>query len=521
MLDKSIIEQLNSVFAILEGDYTLVAEVAANHPSHQELTDIISDIASCSTHIGYEVLAGESLKLYIRNNKNNEVSPFLFKAVPTGHEFSSLVIALLNFDGKGKNIPDELLQQKIKSLKGEHLIQSFISLSCTNCPEVVQALNIISILNPNIKHEIIDGAIYTSEADALGVQAVPSAFCNDKLIHVGKSSLGALIEKLESLFGTEELTVDITEKEFDVIVVGGGPAGASAAIYSARKGLNVAIIADRIGGQVKETVGIENLISTIYTTGNELADNLHKHITSYPISVFENRKVISATPTPKGHTLELQSKERFSAPAIIVATGAGWRKLNVPGEQEYIGRGVAFCPHCDGPFYKDKEVAVVGGGNSGIEAAIDLAGICKKVTVIEFMDTLKADKVLQEQAISRSNIEIITHHQVMEVVGNKEKVTSLQIKDRATNEIKSIDLSAVFVQIGLTANSLPFKGLVEMSAIGEIAIDEKCRTSAKGIYAAGDVSTVPYKQIIIAMGEGAKAGLSAFEDRINGTLAVN
>ena len=521
MLDKAISEQLNSVFSILEGDYTLVAEVATSHPSRQELIDIVSDVAACSTHIGYEVEAGDSLKLFIRDNNTDRVSPFTFKAVPTGHEFSTLVISILNFDGKGKNLPDELLQQKIKAIKGEHTIQSFISLTCTNCPEVVQALNLIALYNPSIRHEIIDGAIYTTEANELGVQAVPSVYCNRELIHVGKASLGVLIEKLEEQFGAEEVVLDTTVKEFDVIVVGGGPAGAAAAIYSARKGLNVAVIADRIGGQVKETVGIENLISTPYTTGNELAGNLRKHMEAYPIALFENRKVVSAEKTDNGHLLTLQSNEQCTAPAIIVATGAGWRRLNVPGETEYIGRGVAFCPHCDGPFYKEKEVAVVGGGNSGIEAAIDLAGICKKVTVVEFMDTLKADKVLQEQAAKKSNIEIITYNQVTEVVGNGDKVTALKIKDRANNQERSIDLSAIFVQIGLTANSAPFKGLIDMTPIGEIVIDEKCRTSAKGIYAAGDVSTVPYKQIIIAMGEGAKAALSAFEDRINGKLAVN
>ena len=521
MLDKAISEQLNSVFSILEGDYTLVAEVAASHPSRQELIDIVSDIAACSTHIGYEVEAGDSLKLYIRDNNTERTSPFTFKAVPTGHEFSTLVIAILNFDGKGKNLPDDLLQQKIEALKGEHVIQSFISLTCTNCPEVVQALNLIALYNPSIRHEIIDGAIYTAEANELGVQAVPSVYCNGELIHVGKASLGVLIEKLESQFGAEEIVLDTTVKEFDVIVVGGGPAGAAAAIYSARKGLSVAVIADRIGGQVKETVGIENLISNPYTTGNELAGNLRKHMEEYPITLFENRKVVSAEKTDNGHLLTLQSNEQFTAPAIIVATGAGWRRLNVPGETEYIGRGVAFCPHCDGPFYKEKEVAVVGGGNSGIEAAIDLAGICKKVTVVEFMDTLKADKVLQEQAAKKSNIEIITYNQVTEVVGNGDKVTALKIKDRASGEERNIDLSAIFVQIGLTANSSPFKGLVDMTPIGEIVIDEKCRTSAPGIYAAGDVSTVPYKQIIIAMGEGAKAALSAFEDRISGKLAVN
>ena len=517
MLDKEIKDQLQSVFSLLEGNYVLVAKVAAGHPSKKEFIDLIEAVANCSSHLNYREEEGDSPSLTILDDKGN-FAPFEFRAIPTGHEFSSLILAILNFAGKGKNIPDDFIQQRIKELKGEHLLKTYISLTCTICPGVVQALNLIAIINPRVQHEIIDGGINVQEVETLGIQGVPSVYCENKLLHVGKANLATLLEKLEEDWGTDITNATQEIKKYDVIVVGGGPAGSAAAIYSARKGLRVEIIAERLGGQIKETVGIENLISTPYTTGKELAANLRVHIQQYNIDIFENRKVTQLIETSNGPHLLLNSKEEFTAPAVIIATGAGWRQLNVPGEKEYIGRGVAFCPHCDGPFYKDKEVAVIGGGNSGIEAALDLSGICSKVTVIEFMENLKADKVLQKQAEKKENINIIPYTQVVEVIGNGEKVTAIKVKNRKDEQEQTILLDAIFVQIGLTANSLPFKGIVEMSPIGEIKIDEKCRTSTKGIYATGDVSTVPYKQIIIAMGEGAKAALSAFEDRLTGQI---
>ena len=325
-------------------------------------------------------------------------------------------------------------------------------------------------------------------------------------------------KKLEAVYQSAPVASESVplHRKFDVLVLGGGPAGASAAIYSARKGLKVGVVAERIGGQVKETVGIENLISVPHTTGTQLADNLRTHLTQYPVELFENRRIELAELNGKEKKISVKGGETFSAPAVIIATGAGWRRLNVPGEAEYIGRGVAFCPHCDGPFYAGKEVAVVGGGNSGIEAAIDLAGICKKVTVIEFLDSLKADQVLQDKARSLPNVTIITSTQTTEVIGNGEKVTSLRLKNRQNGEEHNLALDGVFVQIGLSANSQPFREALEVSPIGEIKIDAHCRTNLPGVYAAGDVSSVPYKQIIIAMGEGAKAALSAFDDRMRG-----
>jgi alkyl hydroperoxide reductase subunit F len=376
----------------------------------------------------------------------------------------------------------------------------------------------MALLNPNIRHEMVDGALFQEEVDKLNVQAVPSVFANGKLLHVGRGSLGELLEKLEAVYQSAPIASDSEPlyRKFDVLVLGGGPAGASAAIYSARKGLKVGVVAERIGGQVKETVGIENLISVPHTTGTQLADNLRTHLTQYPVELFENRRIELAELNGKEKKISVKGGETFSAPAVIIATGAGWRRLNVPGEAEYIGRGVAFCPHCDGPFYAGKEVAVVGGGNSGIEAAIDLAGICKKVTVIEFLDSLKADQVLQDKARSLPNVTIITSTQTTEVIGNGEKVTSLRLKNRQNGEEHNLALDGVFVQIGLSANSQPFREALEVSPIGEIKIDAHCRTNLPGVYAAGDVSSVPYKQIIIAMGEGAKAALSAFDDRMRG-----
>lgn len=514
MLDSATKEQLRSIFASLDGHYTFDITVSPQHESRTELLDLLNDVASCSDHISCEVREGEGLIFTIL--KNGEKSGISFRAVPNGHEFTSLLLAILNLDGKGKNFPDEGICHRVKALKGPIRLTTYVSLTCTNCPDVVQALNIMATLNQGITHQTVDGAINQAEVDALNIQAVPSVYADGQLIHVGRGGFGDLLNKLEEKYEREATTAHIPAKIYDVIVLGGGPAGAAAAIYSARKGLIVGVIAERIGGQVKETVGIENLISVPQTTGSVLADNLRTHMAQYPIDLHEHRRVEKVEITPEGKLVTVTGGEQFTASALIVATGASWRKLNVPGEAEYIGRGVAFCPHCDGPFYKGKHVAVVGGGNSGIEAAIDLAGICSKVTVIEFMNTLKADQVLQEKAKSLPNVEIFTDTQTMEVMGNGTKVTGMQVRNRETDETRLIELDGIFVQIGLMPNSSIVKDIVETNRLGEIIVDAHCRTNVPGIYAAGDVSTVPFKQIIIAMGEGAKASLSAFEDRMRG-----
>lgn len=516
MLESALKEQLKGIFSGLEGNYTFDIQVASGHESRSELLELLEDVASCSEHLSCKVSEGERLEFALL--KDDAPTGIRFRGVPNGHEFTSLLLAILNADGKGKNFPDEAVCNRVRALNGPIRLTTYVSLTCTNCPDVVQALNAMTTLSQGIEHEMVDGALYQDEVESLKIQGVPSVFADGELIHVGRGEFGDLLAKLEARYGVDESQTEKTVRSYDVIVVGGGPAGASAAIYSARKGLKVAVVAERIGGQVKETVGIENLISVPSTTGSELANNLRTHLREYPIDLLEHRRIEQVTLDGPQKVLSTASGETFTAPAVIVATGASWRRLNVPGESDYIGRGVAFCPHCDGPFYKGKEVAVVGGGNSGIEAAIDLAGICSKVTVLEFMDELKADQVLQEKARSLSNVEIFVSSQTTEVVGNGEKVTGIRIKDRKSGEERVLSLDGIFVQIGLAANSRVFREVVETNRPGEIVIDAHNRTNVPGIYAAGDVSTVPFKQIIIAMGEGAKAALSAFDDRVRGVI---
>lgn len=516
MIDSALRTQLSGIFARLDAEYTFDIRVAPQHESRSELLELLDDLAGCSEKISYRIADGHALQFSIL--KNGKETGITFRAVPNGHEFTSLLLAILNHDGKGKNFPDEAICNRVRALKGPIHLTTYVSLTCTNCPDVVQALNAMTTLNNQITHEAVDGAIYPSEVAERKVLGVPSVFAGDKLIHVGRADFGELLEELEAEYGVDENTAEVTVRTYDVIVVGGGPAGAAAAIYSARKGLSVAVLAERIGGQVKETLGIENLISIPSTTGPQLADDLRRHMNEYPIDLLEHRRVEKVEVQGKDKVISVSGGETFTTPALIIATGASWRRLNVPGETEYIGRGVAFCPHCDGPFYKGKHVAVVGGGNSGIEAAIDLSGICSKVTVFEFMDELKADQVLQDKARSLANVEIFVSSQTMEVLGNGDKVDALRVKDRKTGQERVIQLDGLFVQIGLAANSSAFRDLVETNRPGEIIIDSHGRTNVSGVYAAGDVSTVPYKQIIIAMGEGAKAALTAFDDRMRGLI---
>lgn len=516
MIDAALKDQLSGIFAGLEAEYTFDVKVHSAHESRGELLELLEDVVNCSDRIHCRVADGDGLEFTILKNGNE--TGVKFRAVPNGHEFTSLLLAILNHDGKGKNFPDEAVCNRVRALKGEIHLSTYLSLTCTNCPDVVQALNMMTTLNSRIRHEAVDGAINQAEVEAMKVQGVPSVFADGKLIHVGRADFGELLAKLEAEYGTDENAANAPVRDYDVVVVGGGPAGSAAAIYSARKGLRVAVLAERVGGQVKETLGIENLISVSSTTGTRLADDLRAHMNEYPIDLFEHRRVEKVEVEGGKKIVFVAGGETFAAPALIIATGASWRRLNVAGEAEYIGRGVAFCPHCDGPFYKGKHVAVVGGGNSGIEAAIDLAGICSKVTVLEFMDSLKADQVLQDKVRSLPNVEIFLSSQSTEVIGNGDKVIALRVKDRPTDTERTINLDGIFVQIGLAANSSAFAGLVETNRPGEIQIDAHCRTNQPGVYAAGDVSVVPYKQIIIAMGEGAKAALSAFEDRMRGVI---
>ena len=515
MLDEQIKSQLQSVYAQLENEVNLVYD-ESNHEDQNQLLELIRGVAETSDKIQVLNSGRASSAPHFHVQYKNQPNGISFTGIPTGHEFTSLILAILNSDGKGK-MPDQLMKARIQSLKGPIKIRTFISLTCENCPDVVQALNQMAIIHPEFSHEMVDGAYAQDEITKLGIQGVPSIVVNDQMIHSGRIQFLDLLALLEKTFGVDQNSNQTpVEKElghYDVAVIGGGPAGVSAAIYSVRKGLKTILIADKIGGQVQETKGIENLISVVYTEGPQLSAQLLQHLTSYPVQLFENRRVKSLHKNLQTQ-IELETGETLTAESTIVTTGARWRELGVPGEKEFMGRGVAYCPHCDGPFYKGKKVAVVGGGNSGVEAAIDLAGIVREVVLFEYNDQLKADQILVDKLKSMPNVTIKTNAKTTQIVGDQQKVQALQYQDRPTDQILSEELDGVFIQIGLVPNSQFLKGTVELSKYGEVMVDEKGRTSVPGIYAAGDVTTTPYKQIVIAMGEGAKVALAAFEDRI-------
>lgn len=515
-------EQVRSLFAHLKSDFTFKSSCDPAHEKAEEFATFLNDVSSCSDKVSVEEDRADNGALEFSIIKDGTDTGIKFRGIPGGHEFSSLLLAVLNADGIGKNLPDDATRRRIAALRSPLSLRTYVSLTCTNCPDVVQALNVVALTHPGVTHEVIDGALWQDETERLGIQGVPSVFAGDELIHVGRGDLTALLDKFEERFGTAvpDDTHEKEEHEHDAVVIGGGPAGVSAAIYLARKGLEVALVCQRIGGQMLDTTGIENFISVPETTGKTMADNLKEHAERYRINLYENRNVESAELSGIRKRINVKGGEAFSAPAVIIATGAGWRRLEVPGESEYIGRGVAFCPHCDGPFYKGKRVAVIGGGNSGMEAAIDLAGICREVTLLEFADELRADTVLQEKARSLPNVSIRTAMQTTEIYGDGKKVTAISVKDRKNGDTQRIELEGVFVQIGLVANSGIFADELETTERKEIKVDRFCRTSLPGVYAAGDVTDVPYKQIIIAMGEGAKAALSAFDDRVRGVVGT-
>ncbi len=515
MLDSTLKEQLKGIFSELNANYTLHIEASETHPKRDELVEMLNDVAESSPKIEVTHSNAETLQFTIL--KDGEPSSITFRAVTGGHEFTSLLLAILNLDGKGKNMPDEFTTRRIQSLNGEIDITTYMSLVCTNCPDVVQAINVISILNPRIKHTIIDGALFQEQIDSLGIQSVPTVYADGQTLSVGRTTLSSLLDMLETKYGAEQNEQNSTHS-FDVTVAGGGAAGATAAIYLARKGLNVAVITEHIGGQLTETSSIENIPSIIETTGSELSAHLKEHMTHYPITILENREIESIELVEGIKRLRLKGGQQIESPLLVIATGAEWRRLGIEGEAEYIGRGVAFCPHCDAPLFKGKRVAVIGGGNSGVEAAIELSAICKSVVLVEFLEELKADKVLQDNLRTIANIEIVTNHQTTKIEGDGTRLTSITIADRATTQSRNIELDGVFVQIGLKANSSIFEGIVELNKAGEIVTDKSGRTSAAGIYAAGDVTDVSYKQIVIAMGEGAKAALAAFDDKIRGVV---
>lgn len=515
MLSNDILNALKTYTQNMTNKVSLVLQTG-DHEKRQELYDFLSQLCSISenlTLIERDNNLRSPITFYLEvEGKNNGIH---FSGIPSGHEFNSLVLGILQSSGTALKL-DQSLTKMIEKINEPLHFEVFVSLSCHNCPDVVQSLNQFALLNDNISSEMIDGGLFQSLITERNIQGVPSVYLNGQLFANGKIDTAQLVDKLIEKFPYVLNGDDVEQLPLqDITVIGAGPAGVAAAIYAARKGLNVTMIADRIGGQVKDTVGIENLISVPKTTGTELTNNMQAHLNDYNITTKEFLrvdKIEKDAANPKAaKKLHLSSGEVIESKAVIIATGAKWRELGIPGEKENVGSGVAYCPHCDGPFFKGKDVAVVGGGNSGIEAALDLAGMVNHVTVFEFLPELKADKILVDKAEAHDKITIIKNVATKEVLAEDGSVVGLAYEDRATGEIKQQSLSGIFVQIGLVPNSDFLNGIVERTQHGEIIIDEKCHTTEPGIFAAGDVSTVPYKQIVIAMGEGAKASLSAFD----------
>lgn len=511
-MNNDILNAVKGYADTMQSPVTFVLQLG-EHAKREELRVFLSQLAEVSENIILEERETQTLRSPISflievEGKDTGVR---FSGIPSGHEFNSLILAMLQASGSAIKL-DDSLKNLVLNIKEPIHFEVFVSLSCHNCPDVVQAVNQFALLNSHITSEMIDGGLFQEVISQRDIQGVPSVYANGEIFANGKVTAAELIEKLiERDPSITQTTTHMKKMPLqDVVVIGGGPAGVSAAIYSARKGLNVTMIANRFGGQVKDTMGIENLISVSQTTGPELTGALHAHMNDYEITFKEHLSVnkVEGGDIKKVH---LSSGEVVQTKTVIVATGAKWRELGVPGEKENVGNGVAYCPHCDGPFFKGKDIAVIGGGNSGVEAALDLASIVKSVTLFEFSSSLKADEVLVRKAMSYKNIEIITSAATEKINAKADKVTSIDYINRETNEKLTKDLEGVFVQIGLLPNSGFLGDLVELTPAGEIHIDDKCRTSEAGIYACGDVTTVPYKQIIISMGEGAKASLAAFE----------
>ena len=514
MLDANIKTQLKAYLDKLVAPIELVASLD-DSPKSAEMRGLLEDIAGLSSKVALLENGNDARRPSFSIGKVGEPARIRFAGLPMGHEFTSLILALLQASGYAPKI-DAAVADAIRSLKGPLRFETYISLSCHNCPDVVQALNAMAALNPHVQNVMIDGAMFQDEVNARRIMAVPSVWLNGELFENGRMSVEEIVARLDTGAAAREAAKLAEQAPFDVLVVGGGPAGAAAAVYAARKGIRTGVLAERFGGQVMDTLAIENLISVPHTDGPKLGRALEEHVKEYGVDIMNLQKARALVPGKAGafHELRLENGAVLKARAVILATGARWRELNVPGEKEYRGKGVAYCPHCDGPLFKGKHVAVVGGGNSGVEAAIDLAGIVGHVTLLEFGDALRADAVLRNKLYSLPNVTVVKSAQTTEVTGADGKVNGLAYTDRVTGQSRHIALEGVFVQIGLLPNTDWLKGTLELSRFGEIIVDAKGQTSVPGVFAAGDCTTVPYKQIIIAMGEGAKASLAAFDHLI-------
>lgn len=512
MLDAATTAQLKTYLANLRRPIELVASLDDSAKA-SEMRGLVSDIAALSDLVTARFDGDDARRPSFAIRADDGRAEAVFAGLPMGHEFTSLVLALLHVGGHPPKEDAELLDA-VRALQGEFRFETFFSLSCQNCPDVVQALNIMAALNPGVSHVAIDGALFQDEVERRQVMAVPAVFLNGEPFGQGRMDLAQIMAKLDT-GATARAAEKIAAKDpFDVLVVGGGPAGAAAAVYAARKGIRTGVAAERFGGQVLDTMGIENFISVPHTEGPRLAAQLEAHVKEYPVDVMNLQKAVALKPANgpgRFHEVELESGARLKARTIILSTGARWRQMGVLGEDEYRNRGVAYCPHCDGPLFKGKRTAVIGGGNSGVEAAIDLAGLCAEVTLIEFDSQLRADAVLQARLRTLPNVTVVTSALTTEVLGDGTKVTGLRYKDRSTDAEHVIELDGIFVQIGLVPNTEWLDGTIALTQRGEIEVDAKGATSLPGVFAAGDATTAPYKQIVIAMGEGAKTGLAAFD----------
>ena len=515
MLDTDLKAQLKGYFERLQRPVVIVASVDDGVGS-RDMLELLEDIRTQSDMVTVEVRRDDAERKpsFALTSPGHDIS-LRFAGLPMGHEFTSLVLALLQVGGHPSKAAPELLEQ-VRNLEGEFHFETYYSLSCQNCPDVVQALNLAAVLNPCISHVAIDGALFQDEVEAREVMSVPSIFLNGKPFDQGRMSLEQIVARLDTGAAKREAAKIAAKDPFDVLVVGGGPAGAAAAVYAARKGIRTGVAAERFGGQVLDTMSIENFISVQHTEGPRLAAQLEQHVLDYDVDVMNLQRATRLVPAGEDGlvTVELESGAALRSKTVILSTGARWRQMGVPGEDQYRNKGVAYCPHCDGPLFKGKRVAVIGGGNSGVEAAIDLAGIVGHVTLLEFDSKLRADEVLQRKLRSLPNVRIITSAQTTEVLGDGNRVTGLVYRDRVGGDSHRVELEGVFVQIGLLPNTEWLKGTVELSPRGEVVVDDRGQTSVPGVFAAGDCTTVPYKQIVIAMGEGSKAALAAFDHMV-------
>lgn len=512
MLDANMKAQLKTYLERLVRPVEITA-YAGDDAKSREMLSLLEDIRQQSDRISVKQSdGGERIPSFALTSPGQDIN-LTFAGIPLGHEFTSLVLALLQVGGYPPKFEQAVLDQ-IKSVKGSFKFETYFSLSCQNCPDVVQALNTMAVLNPNIQHVAIDGALFQAEVAERQIMSVPMVFLNGEPFGAGRMGPEEILAKIDTDAASRKTDAINAEAPFDVLVVGGGPAGAAAAIYAARKGIRTGIVAERIGGQVLDTMSIENLISVPHTEGPQLARAIETHIRDYDVDVFSNQQAAKLERTAKGFKVTLASGAALTGTSVVLSTGARWRKMGVPGEEDYLNKGVAFCPHCDGPLFRGKRVAVIGGGNSGVEAAIDLAGLVAHVTLIEFDKVLRADDVLQRKLRSLPNVTIITSARTSQVKGDGKRVTGLAYEDRLSGETRELTLEGIFVQIGLVPNTEWLKGTLELNARGEIVVDNYGATSLPGVFGAGDCTTAPYKQIVIAMGEGARASLSAFDHLI-------